>query len=946
MPYNFEATFVQPLLTQLDNGVIKGADDWANAITNAYVTTIKAGLPQGVPPTLPAPGLNPSAPPPYPIGASPFNTADSRKQIMYNIVHAYFLAKEISLEKGAIEGLVVTVKQMILKIKNRYAQVRSLIEQIKLISEELKLLPQTIKNILEDIKEEIRDQVENIKGIFATLDSFKLELGEIDFKRVFAEEIQLFETMKSFNITNTAGIRDIALFVSAHGQRTNNLLATASREELAKKYVRDRLFAIAKEFLQFAEAAIDPSKILDFLNSLSTQRLRIKRIIDRVKQFDLYVRFLQPKLKLLEKKKNEKIKEIREKIQPKLLDIQKKLQEKIKEFAKKKKDSKSESIYKKAKKNINDLKKRNEKKIKKVQKTIRLGKKAVQNATQLIGKVTSIIEGVKLEFNVIKNEIVEYKKSITQLDDNVSQLEIQKLTNYFTQSGLSEFANLGTLILVQAKCDFQTFKTFFEKKRNTVKQYVDEIKSLEQDYQNLIQIVNELRGNINPTRKNTIGVWINNRIKSVNDLLKLLVKWIKPRVAKIQKWVKKKVEELKTYVKTKLTKFSEDLKVFAINLLPLKSDVQDPKDKAAVAQDKLNKAKDKIKKLKKLVRLSTFIAKMAKGGIGLFNNVTKGNYKFSDNSIYIDNFLDGWFLYRSEDKPQAIQAQLQEEKKRYKNDFKALVLIETLGYALVETFKDISQTAFVKDLREYVNSLKDNIPGKKTYQSLLSVCQQPPKNIEDMRTTLEILGGDVLADIHVVTKITDLERRYLQRSREVIKTICDVKQLEGTKMEKLLLKVVTTIDKNQSFLAVAFKWLGEELKKFKLFISKKIKKASKDIKARLAKKRAAIEAQANKELDKIKEKLVNVEAPIMSFTFGLAARLFWTGATWTGPTGTQHTTFNVGIFKPIKAKSTDGASAMIREMARGFEAQLQLMSGILIPPANTGIPPIPFTGYK
>jgi hypothetical protein len=58
MAYNFEGTFVQPLLTQLDNGLIKGADDWADAITKAYINTVKAGLPQGAPSTLPAPHLS------------------------------------------------------------------------------------------------------------------------------------------------------------------------------------------------------------------------------------------------------------------------------------------------------------------------------------------------------------------------------------------------------------------------------------------------------------------------------------------------------------------------------------------------------------------------------------------------------------------------------------------------------------------------------------------------------------------------------------------------------------------------------------------------------------------------------------------------------------------------------------------------------------------------
>ena len=85
----------------------------------------------------------------------------------------------------------------------------------------------------------------------------------------------------------------------------------------------------------------------------------------------------------------------------------------------------------------------------------------------------------------------------------------------------------------------------------------------------------------------------------------------------------------------------------------------------------------------------------------------------------------------------------------------------------------------------------------------------------------------------------------------------------------------------------------------------------------------------------------------MTTVFGIAAQLYWAGATWTGPTATSHTAFTVGLFAPkMNALPKDGASGLVREMAKGFETQLQTMTGIVIPPANTGIPPIPFTGYK
>jgi hypothetical protein len=96
----------------------------------------------------------------------------------------------------------------------------------------------------------------------------------------------------------------------------------------------------------------------------------------------------------------------------------------------------------------------------------------------------------------------------------------------------------------------------------------------------------------------------------------------------------------------------------------------------------------------------------------------------------------------------------------------------------------------------------------------------------------------------------------------------------------------------------------------------------------------------------VQQKLVNLDAMAMSAVFGLAARLFWTGATWVGPTGVNHVVFSIGFFKPIKARMNDGGSAMIKQIANSYQKQLQLMNGLAIPPPNLLIPPIPFVGYK
>ncbi len=118
------------------------------------------------------------------------------------------------------------------------------------------------------------------------------------------------------------------------------------------------------------------------------------------------------------------------------------------------------------------------------------------------------------------------------------------------------------------------------------------------------------------------------------------------------------------------------------------------------------------------------------------------------------------------------------------------------------------------------------------------------------------------------------------------------------------------------------------------------------IKNKIKEKKNKQQESAKKEAKSTKDRKVNTDAAIMSVMFGLAARLFWTGATWIGPTGSNHVVITIGSFRRIKAKSTDGASAMVREMAKSFERQLIGMKGFVNPPAATGIPPLSFNGYK
>jgi hypothetical protein len=159
MPINFESTFTQPILAELDAGRVKNASDWARLITRSYVRTIKTGAPTGIPLTLPAPALAGS---PYPIGNTFFNTIAAKSRLMENIIKAYFLTEEIAVQRSGIRGLIQTIRQLILKGRVLKSQIKSTTQQILIIRRELANLPATINELLQNLKESLAQRIKEL----------------------------------------------------------------------------------------------------------------------------------------------------------------------------------------------------------------------------------------------------------------------------------------------------------------------------------------------------------------------------------------------------------------------------------------------------------------------------------------------------------------------------------------------------------------------------------------------------------------------------------------------------------------------------------------------------------------------------------------------------------------------------------------------------------------
>ena len=937
MPYNFELSFVQPLLADLDNGIISGADSWANAVTKYYIATIRQGLPQGVPPVLPAPGLNPATPPPFAIGASPFLTANTRRSQFYNTIHTYFLAKELSLEKSSLLGLAQTVKQLARKIKKRQRQIKTLVDEIKLVKEELKQLPKILADIVIEMEKEIAYQKSNLNDLFATLDEYKVTLDPQVYNTAFADEIALLDTFKNFSIKSVSGIREITMFVSTYETRVNKIPGITTDQMQTKNYIKNKLFAIGNVYLKMIEGSVDPTKILDFVNTYARTNNRAQVLYQRVKQFDVFVRYIQPKLNRLELKKQVYITEVKTKLQKQLKDVQQTLEKRTKEFVQKRSSSKSVNLYKKSKATINKYKKINKEKIQKKKDDIKKLKKILKLANNIVGEVTTLIEGGKLELTKLESELKLALSTAINIEE-----EIQTTKSYLTANKLDSVANTVALLLSQTNSDFQTFKTRFEAKRTTVNQYVNNIHKVRLDIDELFKQIREFKDGKNkpPQPPKT---WFGARFKSLKDALSYLFSVIEPSIKKVTDWVNKEIKLQTEYITNTLKKFGDDLEVFALNLLPIKSDIQDKKDKKAAAEAKKKRLLEAKKELKDIATITAFSLKMAKGLTMLTTNLAEGNYEPSRNQQAVKLITDNYFLIKKHNKKPNEQSAIDNQKQKFKENFDSLITIELLITSLVNTFKDVQQTDFLKELTSYIGGLAQ---PSQTLTQLQNLAKNPPKNPNDYVKLESSLLVSLTQDISTATQITNLEKKYLNKSRQAINLACTIKKLEGTKQQAQLLKIKKALDSNQSFITLGLDLLIQQIKNFFKFIGRFIRQEVAKIKLKIKTKTDRHKEKQQRAIKNEVERRINLEAPLMSFAFGFAARLFWTGASWVGPTGTTHQTFNVGGFIPIKAKSTDGASAMVREMARGFQAQLITLQGLIIPPAPTGITPFPFIGYK
>jgi len=1077
MPYDFETMFVQPLLADIDAGAVTGAEDWSRLIVEYYSNTVKAGLPQGTPPSLPAPGLNPTAPPPYSIGVSGISN-NPNETMMKEIIKAYFLAKEITNDKAAVRGLINTVEQLVNKAKVKRQEVLELIEKIKTLTKEVGMLPEYIKEVIAAIKDVIEEDKKRIKDLLNLVDNLRDEIAEQidveDFNRIFKEEIDLINTLRDFKIQSFEDLKSTLTLINKIKRKievfkktSGNAVGSANRGIFfdenptnttfdIKVYLYSRISEFLTSFEQIANIAVDPAQYLAYLNRVRSKSPKFNRLYNALSKLDAVERYIKPELKKLEIQKDEKIKEIKEYIQPKIDFIKKKAEEKVKELFSKRKDGLKSNLYTKTKKRVDEFKKTHAKKIERTQKEIKQIEKALKQLNLIIEKVKTLKKSLEIEFDIIKSELIlirenikngTYLEKFKDVKDDLKKALASKpkipfvptleqyqpnfrdpnnpplLTNlqikqdylkdverkisgpgdleqtralrnklktdlleeptsadavfaYMDDLGLGEYSQIVQNIVAQSKTTFETFKILFERRLEKYKIYIEQISSLIDDIDNLFDIIQEIREGrkkAQETKKpdskeksmvQNAGKWLEKQAVSLKKLFMDLATEVKPLIDKALSFLRKQYKKAKEFIEEKSVKFQKEIEWYLLKLVPLGSDKKDFETKQIEIEAKKRKIQDYKNKIKYYSKLSQAIGKAARGGADLQKNIFKENqYSLAANETHIKNIAEGICDYkklRVNNDPAKCET-LEKEKKEFLAQMADITVIEMTVYGLIEFFKAITNgKEYIEDWNRFVASI-ENTSLLPALESLTAVFKDPPKDPEQIISLVQDTTNasnlfQLLTNVEVIDGLIQLEAKHLGRVRELLKSLTSTRLKEAVENQEL--KVSTkgafefiedmskVLNAKKSFVKFLLEKLEVYFKKLVNFIAKEVNKVIDDVKEYVSKKLKELKERHEVDLEKIKEKAINLDAKIISITFGLAARAFWTGARWAGPTGTQHVVFNIGQFTPMKALTKDGASGFVREMAKGFEAQLKLTQGLVIPPPNTGIAPIPFTGYK
>jgi hypothetical protein len=980
MGMNFKNDFELKLQTKLEKGGYKTTTEFARGITTLYMQTVVKGKPVGVPATLPSPAQSGA---PAPVGPAPPIPYNKREKIFYNTVRAYFVAKEISQGKGAIQFLTRDLQNLIalgIKLKQEAQQN---IDRIKQVDEEIKQLREEIKAIGPAVQEFIATQKKTFVDLKKSVEGFTERLGSLTSDQVgqaatdgvnsaFKRELTLIASIQDFkfdlktlksSIQNTVAILNESS--SLLSKYENDFSSTAN----IRIYIWKKLQAFFSGVFELLGAFVDPMTFASYFRQLLLipEAKRIGRIMLRIINKNQNLK--REKAKLMQSI-NENYHELETKVKKKIENTQQKIQEKADKLL----GTLGESSLGKQ---LASAAKWARTELKRVQEDIAFTYKVIKYFFDLLNegvaiteKALLIVDSVKQYFNkTIKEDILQKTKDKiaaikTRLSsaDTTSPIEINAIFKQFqiTQEPIK------LMIESVLKANKLLAPEMLEALKRPTTKLTAILKSLDRllGY-DLINFLDKIehpptrerkRARKNRARpaideespikeRKRNGLAILEKLKDVFRLLSYCTQVIQKKIQKLQddaiKKLKKIQNEVTEYIST-VTNFDATKKKI-------------DNKKRSIDQQKADIEED-TKKAVKVAKSAVLFAKMLQSSYRIIDRVVPSrseglpNYSISANEKDILDFyryFGQWrILENDDDKTRTDIANNTRKLKRKLKDFKVYELIFQFFTEVLKEVKESGFNNFIKEtLKEQSEKLKENVTSEWTSaaDSLTRFFESPPKTISELATfPLDIIG---LLDLNV--DILKGENRFLTKTKAKIKGLAD--KIPADTEDPTLLFFKRQLEKGVGFLTMAIKLISDFVKAVIKFIREElIDPALNKVKGWIDQYKTKFENNQKERIDKRfdSEARKKIDLATASAIFGLAGRLFWTAFNWQNPAGTTFIVLNVGPFKPMIPEEVNGSAGFAQQLSQGFELQVMAMTGLTIPNPSFAIPPVPFQGYS
>jgi hypothetical protein len=771
-----------------------------------------------------------------------------------------------------------------------------------------------------------------------------------------------------------------------------------STEANLRVYIRKKVATALRELFDVVNGLLAPEKFIriwkDLLRVPRFQRIGkiILRIIDKNV-------ILKAKKKQLIAWINLKKKVVMDQLKKKLDTFKEKLKEKGQYVATRLIGKSNDTKFKeqlRASKTVKDTVKKVKRTIKLITNWIKYIDRVMRSIIQLMEKVFGIQQGINKVINEskqlaerVKNKFKQIENSIQQakepsarqaredlLNVNLAELEQNFVNGVPPAQNLVKKIGAGApfvnqlLTLITDALRLTTTKQLAPilrtplRSATTIVQLLDDILTKEipsigvllttnpnaSDYKSRLVLAQQIKQGKGSGAVAAATVFSSGKGRKITYLV--IMKFVRKALIKLKELERKALGKLALqYNKmTDVTKDKDALEAYIDTIIDKKPKVKKIKNKKRRIDQKRIDIKTKVAKIKSITKQIQIgyriIDGSAKLANGLKNERKKPISKNQDQFRRVFTAVCDLKIERKKMTPAEKQQALKKLNKKLA-DFRAYEFIYVF---FLEVIKESRLKKMGEEIRNTINE------KKQLYAEQITIVSDESENA--LEKLIGMIQGDTPVTVtnilkfpinalyraNTMTAIVKAEKKYFARLRRKAGALSAFIPPDTT--DPVLKKIKYGLNKASSLLVWLIDWLMKAFRAILQFVFNLVKDVALWIKDQVNDIKEKVQEDVQDKLRKEANRKLNLEGRIASIMFGTAARLLWTGANWTNIPGTRFVTINIGKFTPTMVMSNaGGAQSFAENLANGFNNQLKLMTGLVIPLPSYGIPPFPFSGY-